>query len=234
MRYVVEGDHPYSGAAFQILTVIAYRADRDSGVCFVSRRRLARESRVSTSTVHEVLTRLLDDGALAVVCSGSGRKSTAYQIIGHLDPSGSLTDSPSAVAPVDNLSSGSPIESEGGSLTESQDSVVARSPDASGSPRQAVVARSPDSHIRKEGKDLEGFEGGVAPTDSTPDGVGRSSNEPDPVALMDEAVLSFDPSALRDPDGWNLSERFGRAWLPNEDVARWLRQQRATRQGATG
>lgn len=152
LRYVIE-QSPTTGAAWQVLVVIAYRADRHTGECYASRRRLATEARLSTSTIHQALDELLRRGEIEILLTGTGRRSTTYRIT---IPSDSLTE-PKA------------------------NGVVARFGDRSGSVATPVVARSASSSIGGR-EELEGFEGQSASAatvaaDSTADAVGGDSHE---------------------------------------------------------
>jgi hypothetical protein len=77
MRWAVE-DCQLDGAAKPILFVIAYRADRDTGLCWAGQRRIAREAGVTRTHVQRVMAKLVHDGVLEVVEQGSG---TAPRIV---------------------------------------------------------------------------------------------------------------------------------------------------------
>jgi hypothetical protein len=77
MRWAVE-DCQLDGAAKPILFVIAYHADRDTGLCWAGQRRIAREAGVTRTHVQRVMSRLVHDGILEVVEQGSG---TAPRIV---------------------------------------------------------------------------------------------------------------------------------------------------------
>lgn len=214
MRYVVE-EGRLTGAAHSILLAIAYRADRQTGECYLSKRRLAVEAGVSLTTVKRVISHLVEGGHLAVIIDGSGRRSTCYQVIHR-----STTD------PLDPPVEGPPRPPSG--------IVVGPSENGSGSIGAPVVGPWWALYIRKEGKN-EGKNGRAepaAPPSPAPSPSGAATDSaseeqgPDPRELMAKAVLSFDPGAVQDDEGWNLSDRFSRAWLPNEDVAKWLRHVR--------
>jgi hypothetical protein len=79
MRWAVE-DCQLDGAAKPILFVIAYRADRDTGECWIGQRRLAREAGVSRTHVQRVMERLFRDRVLEVVDYGSGTKANVVRI----------------------------------------------------------------------------------------------------------------------------------------------------------
>jgi hypothetical protein len=178
MQYVVE-DSPSTDAAWKVLVVIAFRADRQTGECSASRRRLAKEARISTSTVHEALNSLIARGELEKLEAGAGRRSTAYRILVPDPASGSPTEplqteasdslteplarSGSLTEPLDADRSDSPTEplAASGSLTESL--VVARSPS-----HKPVVARSPDSPNRKRREKPKSKELPTAPAAPTP------------------------------------------------------------------
>jgi len=142
LRYVIERCSA-KGAAWAVLVVIAYRADRDTGECYVSRRRLAKEARVSTATVHRVLGELFDVGELAIVLSGSGRRATCYRIVVYDGPSGSVSE-PQAKP------------------------VVAHLAQRSGSPDGPVVAHLGEASIggREEREGVEGARGSGSAADA--------------------------------------------------------------------
>lgn len=160
MRYVIER-YPGKSPAWNLLIVIAYRADRETGECFASRRRLAAEARVSTATVHRVLGKLIDVGELGISLSGSGRRSTSYYI-----PAAVVAHSGEPLAVGVAAQHGEPLAV----------GVVAHFADRSGSPDGGVVAHLGESPNRGKGK-TEGFEGGAgaAPPDG---GAPRSTPEP--------------------------------------------------------
>ena len=227
MRYVAD-ECQVRGAGRAILHVIAYRADRVTGDAYASVRSLAASAGIARSTVEEWLPRLIDDGHLAVVLEGSGRRSTCYRVIGHLDCSVPATGTHS---PVDNSSS---VPAVG---TDTRP-VVSRSTDASVPIQPSVVSRYTGSLYKEGREELEGKNGRVepaAPPPPSPSGAAVAADEQDrdPRELIAEAVLAIDPGAIQDADGWNLSDRFSRAWLPNEDAAKWLRHQHAQRQAVS-
>lgn len=78
-RHAIE-DSPATGAAWAVLVVIAYHADRRTGECYASRRRLATKARISTSTLHHALRQLLAAGQIEIVVGGTGRRSTSYRV----------------------------------------------------------------------------------------------------------------------------------------------------------
>jgi len=74
--------------------VIAYHADHATRESYASRRLLALEANVSSSTVHLALEELLAAGEIEILLTGSGRKATTYRI---------CSDSPiESLQPVDN------------------------------------------------------------------------------------------------------------------------------------
>lgn len=150
LRWVIE-QAPVSGAAWQILTVIAYRADRSTGECYLARRTLAAEARVSTGTVHRILEELIGAGILELVIVGSGRRSNTYRI--NTTASGSMAEP-------QKLSTGLSTGNRSESMAEPQESVVAQSASRSGSIRGPVVAQPARSPYRNEGKtEGKSFEG---------------------------------------------------------------------------
>jgi len=162
LRYVVEVS-PSTGAAWQLLMVIAYRADKTTGECYASRRRLAAEARISTSTIHQALEELLASGELEILVTGAGRRATTYRI------------------------------THSGSLTEpNPNGVVARFGGRSGSVDQPVVARSPDGSIegREEQEGIEGRARDAAPPGGV---ATRSNGQvpPDAAAAIAELKASL-------------------------------------------
>jgi hypothetical protein len=241
MRYAIE-QAAVEGPAWKVLAVIAYHADRTTGFCSASRRRLAKEARTSTSAVHRSLEELIKGGHLAIVVAGSGRRATTYQVLVPDPASGSIAEllerEPNEsvmepLAPVDkpdrsgsNGSTGeplSPVDNSG------RQPVVAPSPIRSGSMVTPVYKEGREELRRVDLLWPPSGSNADAGSDAPPDGVAAGYEVPsttDPTSVVGDAVLAVDPDALRDPDGWNLSDRFGRAWLPNEDVAAWLRRYR--------
>jgi hypothetical protein len=97
LRYVLQGDFPWreqrgqGKAAWSVAVVIAYHADKESGLCFAAVRTLGHEARCARSTVEGVLLDMLDAKVLELVIEGSGRRAHCYRIIGHLDSSVPIT-----------------------------------------------------------------------------------------------------------------------------------------------
>lgn len=213
LKYVAE-ECQVHGPGRAILYTIAYRADRQTGECFMSKRRIATEAGLSVTTVKRTIRLLLESDELMILITGAGRRATSYMI-------------PTQV--LSGLSAAQLRAGLVGALRPPSESVVGPSENRSGSKRPSVEGpeRSP---VYKEGREeLEGKNGSAepaAPPPPSPSGAAVASEPQDPRELMAKAVLSLDPEAIQDPDGWNLSERFQRAWLPNEDVAKWLRQVR--------
>ena len=143
-----------TGAARLVLVVLAYHADRTSGHAYASRRLLALEANLSTSTVHAALHELLALGDVEIVMTGSGRKATTYRICSGL-----------GIEPLQSV----------------DNSVVARFEARSGSIHGPVVARSTSSSIGGT-EDLNKIEpetaaAPIADDDSTADAVVvRSAN----------------------------------------------------------
>jgi hypothetical protein len=79
LRWAAE-DCQLDGAAKPILLIIAYHADRDTGLCWVGQRRLAKEAGVSSKTVERWMVRLEDLGVLEVTERGRGPKPNCYRI----------------------------------------------------------------------------------------------------------------------------------------------------------
>jgi len=149
MRYLTQGGCPVEGAAWQVVAVIAWHADKTTGDSYVSRRNIATEARLSTGTVHMVLADLIGRGVLEIVVAGAGRRAMTYRI-----------------------ACDSVIESQA-------DGVVAQSTDRSGSVDLSVVAQSTGASIggREEQEGFEGKSAAAstAPTDPTADAIGRRS-----------------------------------------------------------
>jgi hypothetical protein len=207
MKYVAEQCR-VQGAGRAILHAITYRADRQTGECYLSMRRLALEAGVSHATVKRVIPQLVEAGELAIVIAGSGRRATCYKVtMSPLEPDvvGSPRDNPQTV-----------VGSSGNGSGLIGASVV-------GSPRAALYK---ELEGKNEGKN--GSAEPAAPPSPSPSGDDSASEGQglDPRELMAKAVLALDPDALRDSAGWNLSDRFQGAWLPDEDVAKWLRHVR--------
>jgi hypothetical protein len=165
------------GAARLVLLVIAYHADRTTGESYASRKLLATEANVSTSTVHLALQELLNRGEIEISMTGGGRRSSTYRVLCS-DSTIELLEPPVATRlsshyePVDN-------------------SVATRSTDRSDSMDPPVATRSAASPIRKEPKNIERFEpkfaaASSASTDLPATAVGRRSGNshavPPPVA----------------------------------------------------
>lgn len=207
LRYVVEQAR-VDGAAWQVLVVIAYRADKHTGEAPISRRRLAAEARVSTGTVHYVLDDLICRGLLEVVIEGSGRRSMIYRIIVPANSSGSTTE-PKPESPSEPLQA-------------VDNSVVAQSESRSGSTDRTVVAQWAGRPIgRRENRreDLEGTSAAAptAPADSTADAVGGRSgtNGRVPPAVATElAKLRADTAAKRIAAQQAEQERLERLYDP--------------------
>lgn len=179
LRYVVEQAR-VDGAAWQVLVVIAYRADKHTGQAPISRRRLATEARVSTGTVHYVLDDLIGRGVLEVVIEGSGRRSMIYRIVVPHDASGSTVE-PKPESPVEPLQ---PVDNSVDNIVDNtvDNSVVAQSESRSGSTDRPVVAQWAGRPIgRRENRreDLEGTSAAAlaASADPTADAVGGRSAE---------------------------------------------------------
>lgn len=95
-------------AARVVLQVIIDHADGQSlDRAWPSRRTIARAACVSTSTVHESIAYLVDQGFLVVDERGSGKRSTRYRLALPGSPGDSLSE---------------PVGAEGGSVSESRGS----------------------------------------------------------------------------------------------------------------
>jgi hypothetical protein len=79
MRYVAE-ECRLEGPPRAILWAMAYRADRDTGLCWAGQRRIAREAGVSRKSVERWLPRLLAKGELELVEEGSGPQADTYRV----------------------------------------------------------------------------------------------------------------------------------------------------------
>jgi hypothetical protein len=102
MRWAVE-DCRREGAAKPILFVIAYRADRDTGECWMGQRRIAREAGVDPKTVERVIPELLAAGDLELVERSRGPKPNCYRIApawveGEASASGKIIHNPEPTA----------------------------------------------------------------------------------------------------------------------------------------
>ena len=177
IRDVMKRSHT-SGAVRLVLIAIASHADHKTGESYASRRTLALEANVSSSTVHLALGELLAAGEIEILVNGSGRKATTYRICS--DSIGeSLQD---AAEPVDNP-------------------VATRSAARSDSIRPPVATRSAGPSIggiRPEEDRIKTAGASTAPPGPTADAAGRrsmNSNGVPPDAAATLATLKADLAA---------------------------------------
>ena len=168
LRYAIE-QAPVEGAAWQVLVVIAYRADRHSGESYGSVRTLAREARVSRSTVERVLTDLLRRGMVAIVLAGSGRRAACYAVVGHLSSGTTIGTQGAPSVPTTGTDGPSRVPTIG----TQPESVVSRSEPRSVPMGQPVVSRWEGQPYKEGREELEGLKG-AADTPSPNGAVGRS------------------------------------------------------------
>lgn len=171
MRYLTQGGCPVEGAAWQVVAVIAWHADKTTGEAYVSRRTIAIEARLSTGTVHMVLTDLIDRGVLEIVVAGAGRRAMTYRI-----------------------ACGSVAEPQA-------NGVVAQSTDRSGSVDPPVVAQSTGSIYRwkgePEGFEGQNAAASTATADPTADAVGGRSASGNGVPQDAAAAIAALKASLR-------------------------------------
>jgi hypothetical protein len=170
LKYVNE-ECRVKGAGRALLHAIAYRAHPDTGECFAAERKLAHAAGVAKSTAEAWLTKLVDLGELAVVLDGSGRRSTCYRIVAHLDPSDSTTESLDASGPTTGAQASAPAT---GARESDREAVVPRSATRSAPIREAVVPRSAGAYIAGR-EELEGLKGGGAAAAPSPNGDGGAA-----------------------------------------------------------
>lgn len=190
LRHVVEACG-VEGPGRAILFVIAYRADRHTGEAWVSLRRLAAEAGVDYATVKRQLPALMESGHLARVLRGTGRRSSCYQIIA----------SGRSVSP-----NGYPVVGADSAGADSAHyDVVGAESSRSGRTGGSVVGAHSTPPYRKEGKSIEGFEGGGASPSPSPVGDAsapldqtrcRHRNDPDTCGVCSGATGVPPPSRL--------------------------------------
>jgi hypothetical protein len=193
IRDVMKRSHT-SGAVRLVLIALASHADYKTGDSYASRRTLALEANVSSSTVHLALRELLATGEIEIVVNGSGRKATTYRIC-----------------------SGSLIES----LQSVDDSVATRSADRSDSIQGPVATRSAGPSIggiRPEEDRIKTAGASTAAAEPSADALGSrsaSGNGVPPDAAATLATLKADLTAKtiadRQAERQRLADLFGTA-----------------------
>jgi hypothetical protein len=217
LRYAFE-DSKVEGAGRLILLAIAYRADGKSGESWAGYRHLAKLAGVANSTAQECLATLVALGEIEVLEEASGPHPRRYRITASA-PAGSAQDPESVHRP--SVHNDELVHRSGGASAPIRGELVHRSGGASAPAPSSLPAET----VPKVFKVLEQGEKHVrAAAASTALAVGgtRLIDNLDVAA----AVRHFDPGAIREDGfqggGWHLSERHGRAWLKDADVAGWL------------
>jgi hypothetical protein len=123
MRYVAERC-TVRGAGRAILWAMAHHADKDTGECWASNRRIADEAGVAHATVKRLLPKLMAAGELELVLRGAGRRSDCWRITACGVAMSPLDDPDPVDNPVDNLWTKSVVGSLGGRSGLIEDPVV--------------------------------------------------------------------------------------------------------------
>jgi hypothetical protein len=181
LHYVLEDCPLKDGPMWRALLVLAYHADKTTGEAWPGNRVIAREGRMSTSTVGPTLQKLLDQGYIARIIAGSGTRADRWQIIAHLP----ATDSPLSESQDPPATDSPKAESQGLPATDSPKSesqaegLVTRSAAASDSIPGELPTRfggSPIGSRREERREeLEGLAPAPVAADSPAIAVGGDS-----------------------------------------------------------
>jgi hypothetical protein len=214
LRYAIdECTLPSSGR--HLLTVMAYRADRDSGCCWASSRHLAQRTGLDRKTVRHWLNKLVACSELEIVEKGAGARPTMYLLT---SASGGVSHPPVVGESVTHYASDGELVGESTPASGGIGQVlVGELVPASGGVPTSGPAQTPDKGFKVTS--LEGIEGVGA---REPQAARADNGTPPRVsrALFD-AIARYVPDAVFDPAaGVGFPDG---SWIPHDQEARaWL------------
>jgi hypothetical protein len=216
LHYVME-ECPLKGAKWRVLLVLAYHADKTTGHAHPGTRTIAREGRLSSSLVDGFLRELLEEGHIALILTGAGRRAATYQIVGHLDNAAPGEAQPVEPTEDEPRPSAAPGEAQPGVDDAVDDRVAPHLRPRSASPEQPVAPHLSRASIGGR-EELEGLKGPApAVVDPPAAAVGDGSGNGDAHQRAGRALRSLIEGLKADREARSRAlarEQLGRAPPP--------------------